>query len=255
MRKLFLLLLVFSLALTAFAQQPRNIQTLQVNGSEMYGDINNGSGFNYMVRPTSSGTLVVQTMGTTDTFMIAYDSNYREVARDDDGGSGVNARISLSVTANQTYYFNVTGFSEFTTGSFTISASMPGAGGTGAIIELQLEQLYAGTIREGEIQQFRVYIGNDPFYEICWDDWDRQQFGELLNPADVRVGVRRENSSSYLIPVTDIGNFTGNYSSYSNEHRIWAPGSQNSPRFEPNNWYIIEVDASYGGGNFHLYVW
>ena len=260
MRKFIVLFLVMGLVLSgfaanAFAQQPRNIHTLLVNGSEMYADINNGSGFNYMVRPTSSGTLIVQTSGSTDTFMIAYDSNYREIARDDDGGSGANARISLSVNANQNYYFNVTGYSEHTSGSFSIAATMPSSGSSSRTNNLELNLVYTGYIQAGEIQEFRVYLGNDPFFEICWDDWDRQHFGDLSDAADIRVGIRRENSSTYIVPISDVGNYTDNFGSYSNQHRIWAPGSQNSPRFEPNNWYIIEVDATYSGGNFRLQIW
>ena len=249
------LFFIVGLAFTSYAQQLRNAHTLTVNGQSLAGNITNGSGFNYMVRTTGSGSLVVETSGNTDTYMIAYDSAFRQLATDDDGGSGANARIQLSVNANETYYFNVTGFGISTSGSFGISASMGGAatGGaaTGGLIELQLDYTYSGSIQQGETQRFRVYLGTDPWYQISWDDRDREHSGELSNPADVRVGIRREDSSNFLVPISDNGNWTGTFNSYSNQHRVH---SSESPRFDANTWYIIEVEATYSGGDFRLEV-
>ena len=257
MKKLIILFLILSIGLFAFAQQPRNIHNLETNGTVISALLIDGSGYNYMVRTTSSGTLVVETTGNTDTYMVAYDSSYRQIATDDDSGQGTNARIQLSVNANETYYFNVTGFGIYTSGIFNISANMGGGQGTaggrpGGAYQLQLEELYEGFIQYGETQYFRVYLGTDIWYQITWDDRDRQHFGNLSNPADVRVGLRREDSSSYVIPISDSGNFTGNFSSYSNEHRVHDPNSGSTPRFDYNTWYIIEVEATYSGGNFRL---
>ena len=118
--------------------------------------------------------------------------------------------------------------------------------------EISLSEWVTSTIQDGETQQFRVYLESDPYYGIQWDDNDRTYSGNLSNPADVRVGIRKEGSSSYLVPTTDIGNYTGTYSSYSNEHRIYRTGS---PRYDENSWYIIEVEAAYGGGTFRLRVY
>jgi len=262
MKKFVILFLVLNIAFTAFAQQPRNIHNLEVDGTVFSALLIDGSGYNYMVRTTRSGTLVVETTGNTDTYMIAYDSSYRQIATDDDSGQGTNARIQLTVNANETYYFNVTGFGAYTSGIFSVSASMrggqgtaggmPGGSTTGGAYQLQLEEVYEGYIQPGETLYFRVYLGTDPWYQITWDDRDRQHFGNLSNPADVRVGLRREDSSSYVIPISDSGNYNGNFSSYSNEHRVHEQNSGSSPRFDFNTWYIIEVEATYGGGNFRL---
>jgi len=95
-------------------------------------------------------------------------------------------------------------------------------------------------------------VGTDIYYSIQWDDNDRTYSGNLSNPADVRVGIKKEGSSSYLVPTSDIGNYTGTYSSYSNEHRIHRT---NAPRYDADSWYIIEVEAAYGGGTFRLRVY
>ena len=244
---------VFLIAGIAHAQQPRNVHNLQPNGQSLSANISNGSGFNYQVRTTSAGTLVVETAGSTDTYMIAYDSNMRQLATNDDGGSGFNARIQLQVNANETYYFNVTGLNTSTNGAFSISASMSG-GASVSSTELRMNQTYSGYINSGETLYFRVRLETDPYYEISWDDRDRQHYGSLNNAADIRVGIRREDSSSFIVPIADSGNFNGNYSSYSNQHRVYSPSSSNTPRFDTNTWYIIVVEATYGGGNFRLNI-
>ena len=120
------------------------------------------------------------------------------------------------------------------------------------IREISLSEWITSTIQDGEVQQFRVYVGTDIYYSIQWDDNDRTYSGNLSNPADVRVGIKKEGSSSYLVPTSDIGNYTGTYSSYSNEHRIHRT---NAPRYDADSWYIIEVEAAYGGGTFRLRVY
>ena len=247
MRKLPVLLFIVCLAMTAHAQF-RNAHYLNVNGSALSGNISNGSYMFYEVRPTSSGTLVVETTGNIDTYMFAYDSSGWQIAYDDDGGQGSNARITLNVSANQTYYFGVTGYGDWISGSFNITAVMGGRA-----TEINIGHTFSGSIQDGETQLYRVRFGNDPWYQISWDDRDRQHFGTLYDAADIRVGIRREDSSSYLIEVSDIGDYNGNFDSYySNQHRVY---NSSSPRFDSNTWYIIEVEAfSWGGGNFRLFV-
>ena len=132
-------------------------------------------------------------------------------------------------------------FSEFV--EVTESVSAP------RIIELPLATQYTGTIQYGQTMQFRVYLMDDMFYEIEWDDNDRAHSGPLQNAADVRVGIRREGSTSYIIDITDQGNHGD---SFSNTHRVHRDVN---PRYETNNWHIIEVEATYAGGDFRLNVW
>ena len=117
------------------------------------------------------------------------------------------------------------------------------------ITDLQLSTTHESNISRSGTQIFRVHLNTDSYYSIRWDDSDRQHFGNLSNSADIEVGIRRQNSSSFLIPVTDSGNYTRDNTSYSNEHRVY---SSESPRYTPG-WYIIEVRAR-SGGNFRLQV-
>ena len=250
MKKIFVLLFVLCLAVAAYGQ-PNNAHQLQVNGQALSGTVSNGSQFYYEVYTPNSGILIVETTGNTDTYMIAYDEWFYEVGYDDDGGEGYNARVAIPVRADEIYYFNVSGYSISTSGTFNITASLAAP----VITELQLSTWYTFSIESGEVQYFRVYLGTDSFYSVQWNDSDRTHSGAggvLQNIADVIVGVRREGSSSYLIPLSDRGNYDDSNYSYSNEHRVYNPGS---PRYDANSWYIIEVDAAYRGGDFQIRVW
>ena len=87
-------------------------------------NISEGQEFWYSVRATRRGRLVVETMGSTDTYMFAYSDAYDILAFDDDGGEGTNARIELTVEANRTYIFRIRGYSPSTVGAFRVFASL-----------------------------------------------------------------------------------------------------------------------------------
>ena len=93
-------------------------------GREIPGNLAEGGSNWYSVRTTARGTLIVETTGDTDTFLDAYDSSYKFLTNDDDGGEGYNARIELSVEANQTYIFKLTGYDPSESGRYQIFARM-----------------------------------------------------------------------------------------------------------------------------------
>jgi len=105
----------------------------------------------------------------------------------------------------------------------------------------------SGTLRPGEVHNYRIYLENDEYYEIVWRDFDSQ--GNLANPiADIMVGLKKEGASNYLIPVTDDGN------QGTNHHQIYRRDNSKTPRFDSNSWYIIEVRGltTTSGGNYQI---
>ena len=64
-------------------------------------------------------TLTVETEGGTDTYGTLFDANGISLASDDDGGFSLNFRIERGVDAG-TYYVEVRGFSDSTTGPYTL---------------------------------------------------------------------------------------------------------------------------------------
>ena len=92
-------------------------------GSSYSGNISSGGEYWYSARSTDNGLIIVETAGNTDTFLEAYDENYRLITFDDDSGEGLNARIEIEAAANTTYLFKLRGYSRNTAGPFRISAS------------------------------------------------------------------------------------------------------------------------------------
>jgi len=65
----------------------------------------------YLLLPASDGQLIMETTGSTDTYMEFYDGTSRQkLAQDDDGGRGENARIRYNVEAGKRYVAKVRGY-------------------------------------------------------------------------------------------------------------------------------------------------
>ena len=77
----------------------------------------------YSVRTASRGLLVVETTGSTDTVLFAYDGSYNYITSNDDYYDS-NARVEIHAEANQTYIFMLKGYGSHTAGSYRIFAGM-----------------------------------------------------------------------------------------------------------------------------------
>ena len=79
-----------------------------------------------------SGTLVVRQTAAgsgLDSYVYVYDSQGRELARNDDSGGTLNSRVQLAVTAGQTYYIKAAAYGSGT-GAYQISAGINQTDGT-----------------------------------------------------------------------------------------------------------------------------
>ncbi len=75
----------------------------------------------FSFRPSVSGTYVFESTNSSgDTYGYLYDSSWRTLTYNDDGGSGLNFRISYALTSGNTYYFGVRFYGSYTTGSITV---------------------------------------------------------------------------------------------------------------------------------------
>ncbi|MCL2759831.1 MAG: hypothetical protein FWD22_06420 [Treponema sp.] len=92
-------------------------------GSFIPGNINPGAEIWYSITAAASGILTVETDGSTDTYMEAYDTQFALIAEDDDGGEGTNAKIEVAAASGSTFYFKVKGYSESTNGPYRIFAN------------------------------------------------------------------------------------------------------------------------------------
>ena len=70
-----------------------------------------------------AGSLTLEGSGTTDTYGILYDSEGAELARDDDGGTGQNFRISRDSLQPGTYYLLLRAFGPAISGDYSLTVS------------------------------------------------------------------------------------------------------------------------------------
>ncbi|MCL2092972.1 MAG: hypothetical protein FWH12_02150 [Treponema sp.] len=77
----------------------------------------------FLINPQAEGYLIVETTGSTDTYMELYDAYSRaQLAYNDDGGQGLNARIRYFVEPGQTFIAMVRGYGSWTSGEYAFRA-------------------------------------------------------------------------------------------------------------------------------------
>lgn len=75
----------------------------------------------YQFTPLYNGSYVLETTGTTDTYIYLYDSNMNIINYNDDGGESYNGRIIRTLNAGQTYFIKVQGWNNSRVGDFKFS--------------------------------------------------------------------------------------------------------------------------------------
>ena len=81
----------------------------------------------YSVRANEAGLIIVETQGDdVNTYLEAFDSSYRYLDSNDDGGVGTNARITLVVEPGQTYFLKLRGYNDSARGPYRIVSNFEG---------------------------------------------------------------------------------------------------------------------------------
>ena len=76
----------------------------------------------FLLIPNNNGRFVMETTGSTDTYMELYDADKQLLARDDDSGEDNNAQITRNLDAGKRYIALVRGYSGETTGDYAFRA-------------------------------------------------------------------------------------------------------------------------------------
>ena len=134
------------LAGAVFAQNPQELRT----GSFINGNLNSGQEIWYSVRASDAGVLIVETTGDTDTYLEAYDAQRNLITENDDGPSGLNARVEIMAARGASYLFKLRGYGGHSSGPFRILASMQ------PVTELRIGSAGSGNLVSGEKQWFIV---------------------------------------------------------------------------------------------------
>jgi hypothetical protein len=196
------------------------------------GNLRGGDEYWYSVRPSQAALLTVETNGSLDTYLEAYDSSNNLIASDDDGGEGNNAKIEIVAGAGITYLFKLRGYDSSTSGPYRIWASyMPLPSAT----ELRLDAIVNGSIREGESYWYGVraaqngYItvgtmGNTDTFLEAYDS----NYRALVSDDDSGGGGNAELEIPVQAGQTYLFKLRGYSSSTSGSYRIWANFNQAS---------------------------
>jgi hypothetical protein len=180
----------------------------------------------YSIRASQACLLTVETFGSIDTYLEAYDSSYNLITSNDDGGDGGNAKIEMLAGSGKTYLFNLRGYNGDISGSYRIWASsrpIPPAS------ELRLGATIPGNIREGEDYWYSVRstesgyitVGTTGSIDTYLEAYDSAY--KLLGPDDDGGG---NGNAELEIPVqsgqTYLFRLRGYNSTTSGPYRIWA---------------------------------
>jgi hypothetical protein len=215
MLKYFFLFLIVISSGVLFAQ---DIQELLI-GSHVSGNLRHGEEIIYSVRPAQAGILTVETTGNIDTYLEAYDDQLNFIADDDDSGVGYNARLEIVVAGNRTYYFLLTGYDDYVSGHFSISANLRNLPNPA---QLRVGSVVSGHLASWEDHWYSVRtatrgtlivetIGNtdtmleayNELYELIAEDDDS---GEGFN---ARIEIQTEANSTYIFRLKGYSDSSG----------------------------------------------
>ena len=76
----------------------------------------------FLLLPDRDGVLIMETSGDIDTYMELYNAAGDLLEEDDDGGSGLNARIEYNVRSGNRYIAKVRGYGRDDTGAYSFRA-------------------------------------------------------------------------------------------------------------------------------------
>lgn len=185
-----------------------------------------------------------------DPLLVLYDATGTEVARDDDGGPGLNSYLYFASPTGGPYFAAVSSFDGQSTGRYTIRAvdtDVPGHAYTDESLDANDDARLSRIEMPGDIDVYRVTLeagvtyqieangagdtpladpylaliqegpmdhhgGEGPSAEMVREGGERVAADDDSGPGlDARVRFRPETSGDYLINVSGLSNTTGNY--------------------------------------------
>jgi hypothetical protein len=78
----------------------------------------------FIIRHTANSFVVVETSGSTDTYLEAYDSSDNLLAKNDDYGDDINARLEIYIAAGSNYLIKLRCYDEDESGPYSIVATL-----------------------------------------------------------------------------------------------------------------------------------
>ena len=137
-------------------------EELRLNAA-VSGEISEGGEYWYSVRVSRTCVVTVQTTGEIDTYLEAYDSSYKLITANDDGGENYNAKVEVLAVAGTNYLFKLRGYDAETIGSYSITASSKAIPRATA---LRFDAIVNGNIVEGEDYWYSVRAAESGYIAV-----------------------------------------------------------------------------------------
>ena len=167
-----------------------------------------------------------------DPLLVLYDQQGQEIARDDDGGMGLNPYLTHIPVTGGPYFLAVSSYDGQSTGRYAIRAvdtDVPGHAYTDDMLDQAGDERVSRIDIEGDLDSFRVELeagvtytitvnGHgerplaDPFVAVLTEDNTVLASDDDSGPGlDARLRFTPENSGSYFIQASGLGGSIGWY--------------------------------------------
>ena len=129
--------------------------------------------------PTTSGIHEFYSTGSYDTYGYLYDTNWNQIASDDDSGDDRNFKISYNLTAGTIYYFGAKMYSSSSTGSFSVTLTRPGTTPNTYVLSV-VSGSGSGNYAAGAV--VNITASAAPSGKV-FDKWTTTSTGAIANPT------------------------------------------------------------------------
>ncbi len=167
-----------------------------------------------------------------DPLLVLFDAQGAEVARDDDGGTGLNAYLTFASTTGGTYYAAVSGYEGGGTGRYLLRVTDTDVAGnlnTDEVLDPSADDRMSRVEMPGDLDSYRVELeagvsytidvsgaGDnplaDPFLTILDGQGERVTSDDDSGDGlDARIRFTPEQSGSFLLQASGLGGSTGWY--------------------------------------------
>ena len=147
--------------------------------------------------PAESGLYTFISSGDNDTYGYLYDASMNVIASEDGGGDGSNFMITCRLEAGAEYYFGARYFSDFDTGSFSVTLSKEPSSFSWSLGDGVLATLESGVLTISG-------AGPIPDYFYMSAPW----YGKPMDTLVIESGITAIGNYAFL----NCGGFTGNLS-------------------------------------------
>ena len=138
---------------------------ITINGTAS-GTMAAGGKYYYKITPLYSGPYKIYTTSSIDTYGHLYDSGKTQIASDDDSRGARDFQITYPLTAGQTYYVMVRGYSTSIAGSYTLKVEDPFA--TQSVIVVDDANGVSGNLKARDFDSYKFTVAQNGSHTITY---------------------------------------------------------------------------------------